>query len=152
MFTISYGRYAMDGFFRHKRREEAILVCEMAGYEPASEGLSTFDTLHDATNAFASTTPAAYAETISLHAANEEHPMHDLFLQRQRNASVDIEAADGLLQVRPTMGNLMGDRYIWSVFSLTYRRPFTRFAAGRISRSKKCTPTSAQVARCAQTH
>ena len=108
----------------------------MAGYEAASEGLSTFDTLHDATNAFASTTPAAYAETISLHAANEEHPMHDLFLQRQRSACVDIEAADGLLQVRPTMGNLMGDGYIRSVFSLTYRRPLTRYAAGRIARSK----------------
>ena len=128
------------GFFRHKRREHAILVCEMAGYDVASEGLSTFDTLHDATNAFESTTPAAYAETISLHAANEEHPMHDLFLQRQRIACVDIEAADGLLQIRPTMGNLMGDRYIPSVFSLTHRRPLTRYAAGRISRSKDARP------------
>ena len=62
--------------------------------------------------------------------------MHDLFLQRQRNACVDIEAADGLLRVRPTMGNLMGDRYIPSVCSLTYRRPLTRYAAGRIARSK----------------
>ena len=94
------------------------------------------DTLDDATNAFASTTPAAYAETTSGHAANEEHPMHDQFLQRQRNACFDIQAADGLLQVRPTMENLMGDRYIPSIFSLSCRRPLTKYAAGRIARSK----------------
>ena len=57
------------GFFRHKRREEAIIVCEQAGHEAAQEGIGTIDTLHDAANAFASTTPTAYADTISLHAA-----------------------------------------------------------------------------------
>ena len=76
---------------------------------------------------FAST-PAACADTVSLHAAPEDHPMHDLFLQRQRNASIDVEAADGMIQVRTTMGNLMGDRFIPSVFSLTYR--------GRIARTR----------------
>ena len=58
------------GFFRHKRRREgAIIVCEQARYEAAQEGIDTIDTLHDAANAFASTTPAACADTTSLHAS-----------------------------------------------------------------------------------
>ena len=124
------------GFFRHKRREEAIIVCEQAGYEAAQEGIGTLDTLHDATNAFASTTPTAYADTFFPHAAPEDHPMHDLFFQRQRNACIDVKAANGMIQVRATMENLMGDRFIPSLFSLTYGRPLTRYTAGRIARSR----------------
>ena len=58
-------------------------MCEQARCEAAQEGIGAIDTLHDAANAFASTTPAACADTISLHAAREDHPMHDLFLQPQ---------------------------------------------------------------------
>ena len=61
--------YWEHGFFRHKRRDEAILVCEIVGDEARREGRSTMDTLHDATNAFASTLTQAYAQTIDLHAA-----------------------------------------------------------------------------------
>ena len=82
------------GFFRLKRREEAIMICEMAGEETKHTGLSTMDALHDATNAFASTTATAFQETIHKHAAPMDHPYHDLFLQRQRNACVDIQAAN----------------------------------------------------------
>ena len=53
--------------------------------------------LHDATNAFASTTTTAYTDTVDRHAAPVEHPLHDIFLQRQRNACVDIQATDGNL-------------------------------------------------------
>ena len=95
--------YWEHGFFRHKWREEALLVCEIAGDEARREGRCTLDTLHDATNAFASTLLPAYAQTINLHAAPTEHHFHDLFLQRQRDACVDVPAADGVLQVRTTM-------------------------------------------------
>ena len=37
----------------------------------------------------------------SPHAAPEDHPVHDLFLQRQRNACIDVKAADGMIQARP---------------------------------------------------
>ena len=33
------------GFFGHKRREEAIIVCEQAGHEAAQEGMGTIDML-----------------------------------------------------------------------------------------------------------
>ena len=81
------------------------------------------DTLHDATNAFALTLTPAYARTIDL-------------LQRQRNSCVDVHAADGVLQVRPTTGNLVGDRFVPSAFALTYRRPITRYTARRFARSR----------------
>ena len=45
------------------------MECEIAGAEAHSRGWSTFDTLHGATNAFASTACEAYAETIHVHAA-----------------------------------------------------------------------------------
>ena len=108
-------------FFRHKRLEKAITVCEQAGYDAAQEGFSIFDSLHDATNASASTTPEADVDTIRQQACPVDHPRRDLFLQRQRNACVDVQAADGIFQIRPTVGNLIGDRFIPSVFSLTYR-------------------------------
>ena len=41
-----------------------------------------------------------------------------------------------MVKFRPTMGNLMGNRFIPSVFSLTYRRPLTRYKAGRIARTR----------------
>ena len=66
------------------------------------------DALHDATNAFASTTTATHAHTIDKDAAPLDHPLHDLFLQRQRNACVDVHAADGVLQVRSSSENLVG--------------------------------------------
>ena len=111
------------------------MICEMAGEETKHTGLSTMDALHDATNAFASTTTTAYQETIHKHAAPNDHPYHDLFLQRQRNACVDIQAANGHVQLRPTMGNLMGDRFVPSAFALTYRRSILRYTAGRLVRS-----------------
>ena len=66
------------------------MVCEKAGEETKQTGLSMMDALHDATNAFASTTPTADQETIHRHAAPDDHPHYDLFLQGQRNACVDI--------------------------------------------------------------
>ena len=83
-------------FFRNKRKE-AILV----------------------------STPTACQETVHRHAAPEEHPYHDLFLQRQRNACVDIQAANGHVQGRPTVGNLMGHRFVPCAFALTYQRSIT---------------------------
>ena len=112
------------------------MVCEMAGEETKHTGLSTLDALHDATNAFASTTSTAYQETIHKHAAPDDHPYHDLFLQKQRNACVDIQAANGHMQLRSTMGNLMGDRFVPSAFALTYRRSVSRYTAGRRLRRK----------------
>ena len=53
-----------------------------------------------------------------------EHVRHPA--RRHKNA------ADGLLQMRPTAGNLMEDRFIPRTFALTYRRLFQRYAAGRI--------------------
>ena len=88
----------MDSFGK-KRREEAILVCELAGDQARREGRCALGTLHDATTAFASTTTPAYAHTILKHAAPTDHPLHDLFLPRQRIACVDIHAADGVLQL-----------------------------------------------------
>ena len=111
------------------------MTCEMAGEETKRTGLGSLDALHDATNAFASTTATAFQETIHKHAAPMEHPYHDLFLQRQRNACVDIQAANGHVQLRPTMGNLMGDRFVPSAFALTYRRSILRYTAGRLARS-----------------
>ena len=121
------------GFFRHKRREEAIMICEMAGEETKHTGLSAVDALHDATNAFASTTTTAYQETIHRHAAPYDHPYHDLFLQMQRNACVDIQDANGHVQLRPTMGNLMGDRFVPCAFALTYRRSILRYTVRSVA-------------------
>ena len=75
-------------------------------------------------------TPTAHQETIHRHAASEEHPYHDVFLQRQRNACVDILAANGHVQLRPTTGNLMGDRFVPCEFALTYRRSITENCRG----------------------
>ena len=36
----------------------------------------------------------------------------------------------------PPTANLMGNRFIPCVFSLTYRRPLTRYTAGRIARTR----------------
>ena len=80
-----------------QRREEATLVCEQAGYDAGHEGFSTVDTLHDATNACAFTTPEAYGDTFSKHTIPEDHSLHDFFLQRQRHACVNVEAAEDLL-------------------------------------------------------
>ena len=60
------------GFFLCKKREEAIFVCEQAGYHAGQEGFSTIDTLQDPTNAPASTTPEACADTISKHSIPED--------------------------------------------------------------------------------
>ena len=101
------------------------LVMKQAGKE-----LHTGHTSRDATNAFASTTTTAHARTIDHHAAPSEHPLRDLFLQKQRNACVDVHTADGVLQVRPTVEKPMGDRFVPSAFALTYRRPVTRRMLG----------------------
>ena len=70
-----------------------------------------------------------------MHAASDDHPHHDLFLQRQRNACVDIQAANGHNQLRPTMGIQMGDRFVPSAFALTYQRSISRYTAGGLVRS-----------------
>ena len=80
-----------------------------------------------------STTSTAFQETTHRQAAQEDHPYHDLFLQRQRNACVDIHSANGHTQLRPTMGNLMGDRFVPCAFVLTHRR--SRYTTGRLARS-----------------
>ena len=111
------------------------MVCEMVGDETKHNGLSTLDALHEATNAFASTTSTAYQKTIHKHASPDDHQYHDLFLQRQRNACVDTQSANGHVQLRSTMGNLTGDRFVQSAFALTYRRSISRYTAGRLVRS-----------------
>ena len=94
----------------------------MAEEETRRAGLSTIDTLHDSTNAFAS-------------AAAEEHSLHDLFFRRQRNACVDVQAANGSIQLRPTMENLIGDRFFPGAFALTYRRSILRYSPSWLARS-----------------
>ena len=60
------------------------MVCEIAGAEAHSRGWSTFDTLHDATNAFASAACQAYAETIHSHAAPRELPSTKCFCRGRK--------------------------------------------------------------------
>ena len=71
--------------YEHGFFQGAIQACEIAGHDARRSGLCTIDTLHDAINAFASTTLAAHAETISSHLAPPDHPMTISFIQRQRS-------------------------------------------------------------------
>ena len=52
-----------------------MLMCEMVGDDARQEGLCVIDTLHDATNAVASATQAAYPETIRTHGKPIRRPV-----------------------------------------------------------------------------
>ena len=110
------------GFFQRKRREELIMVCEIAGAEtPQPRMRSTFDALHDAINALR----VHYVQGVRRHITAALHRGIMCGCPCGRRNTADA----------PTAGNLAGDRFIPRAFSLTYRRPIRRYSASRICRS-----------------
>ena len=80
------------GFWRGRRREEAILVPIVAGARLEEKEISYFESLHDMANAFASTSKPAFARTITQEV---EAAHHHFFISRMINASVTLGTADG---------------------------------------------------------
>ena len=72
---------------------------------------------------------------------DEDTTMYGLMIQRQRHAWVQVRAADGEVQMRPTAGNFMGNRFVPGAFALTAAQVQCR-QAGERQRSQKTSETS----------
>ena len=84
------------GFFKHRRREDAVLAALVTSWRVRQAGWTHALTLKDMANAFGSSDWSEVDETVRLSAAAHDQ---EICQQRYRNAVITLEALEGDLLV-----------------------------------------------------